>query len=101
VSVSIGDKEAQREFKVAFSPWSNLLSLRPVSLLMIISLMAGEEFLFVLDGKARITVGSESFDLDQGESATFWSAEEHTYAPAAGALLPVRVLSLRIDDKPA
>lgn len=61
---------------------------------------AGEEFVFVLEGKARINVGSESFELEQGESATFWSAEEHFYAPAPGSPLPVKVLSLRIDDKP-
>jgi transcriptional regulator with XRE-family HTH domain len=61
---------------------------------------AGEEFVFVLEGVARITVGDKDFDLAQGESATFWSAEEHRYAPASGSPLPVRVLSVRIDDKP-
>lgn len=61
---------------------------------------AGEEFVFVLAGRARISVGSESFELAEGESATFWSAEEHIYAPADGSPLPVRVLSLRIDDRP-
>jgi len=60
----------------------------------------GEEFVYVLSGRARITVGTKQFDLDEGESATFWSAEEHRYAPA-GDMLPVRVLSVRIDDKPA
>jgi hypothetical protein len=55
---------------------------------------------FVLTGVARINVGPESFDLAEGESATFWSAEEHSYAPAEGAKLPVRVLSVRIDDRP-
>lgn len=62
---------------------------------------AGEEMVYVLKGRAQITVGPEVFTLDEGESATFWSAEEHYYAPAEGAELPVRVLSVRIDDKPA
>ena len=57
----------------------------------------GEEMVYVLNGRAEISVGSETFTLDEGESATFWSAEEHSYAPAAGAELPVRVLSVRID----
>jgi transcriptional regulator with XRE-family HTH domain len=60
----------------------------------------GEEFVYVLEGAATITVGDEVFELDAGESATFWSAEEHRYAPAPGSRLPVRVLSVRIDDKP-
>lgn len=59
----------------------------------------GEEFVYVLEGTAAITVGSEVFELSAGESATFWSAEEHRYAPALGSPLPVRVLSIRIDDK--
>jgi transcriptional regulator with XRE-family HTH domain len=61
---------------------------------------AGEEFVFVLAGEARITVGREVFELSQGESATFWSAEEHIYAPAPDSKLPVTILSIRIDDKP-
>lgn len=61
---------------------------------------SGEEMVYVLKGTARISVGSESFDLGEGETATFWSAEEHAYAPAEGTKLPVRVLSVRIDDRP-
>ncbi|RYG24141.1 XRE family transcriptional regulator [bacterium] len=57
----------------------------------------GEEMVYVLNGRAEISVGSETFTLDEGESVTFWSAEEHAYAPAEGAELPVRVLSVRID----
>lgn len=60
----------------------------------------GEEMVYVLKGTARIEVGTESFDLAEGEAATFWSAEEHSYAPAEGAKLPVRVLSIRADDRP-
>lgn len=62
---------------------------------------SGEEMVYVLKGKAQIVVGPETFTLEEGESATFWSAEEHSYAPAEGAELPVRVLSVRIDDRPA
>jgi transcriptional regulator with XRE-family HTH domain len=61
---------------------------------------AGEEMVYVLRGEARINVGPESFTLEEGESATFYSSEEHSYAPAEGAELPVRVLSIRIDDTP-
>jgi len=60
---------------------------------------AGEEMVYVLKGTARITVGAETFELTKGECATFWSAEEHSYAPAEDSRLPVRVLSVRIDDQ--
>lgn len=60
---------------------------------------AGEEMVYVLKGTARIEVGPESFDLAEGESATFWSAEAHSYAPAEGSDMPVRVLSIRVDDR--
>lgn len=59
----------------------------------------GEEMVYVLKGRAEIHVGPESFILEEGESATFWSAEEHAYAPAAGTKLPVRLLSIRVDDR--
>lgn len=60
---------------------------------------AGEEMVYVLKGTAQIEVGPERFDLCEGESATFWSAEAHSYAPAPGSSLPVRVLSIRVDDR--
>jgi transcriptional regulator with XRE-family HTH domain len=56
----------------------------------------GEEMIYVLQGRAAVTVGSQSFELDEGECATFWSAEEHRYAPANGSKLPVRLLSITI-----
>lgn len=62
---------------------------------------SGEEFVYVLNGQARIRVGSETHDLSEGESITFWSAEEHSYAPVPGSKLPARVLSVRIDDRVA
>jgi transcriptional regulator with XRE-family HTH domain len=61
----------------------------------------GEEMVYVLKGTARITVGPQSFDLAEGECATFWSSEEHFYAPAEGADLPVRVLSVTNHRGPA
>ncbi|MGV3613974.1 MAG: helix-turn-helix domain-containing protein [Fimbriimonas sp.] len=61
---------------------------------------AGEEMAYVLSGTARILIGAEEVTLREGECVTFWSAEEHAYAPAEGSPLPVRVLSIRIDDRP-
>jgi quercetin dioxygenase-like cupin family protein len=43
---------------------------------------AGEEFLFCLRGRARLTVAGRSYTLEEGDAATFWSAEKHSYAPA-------------------
>lgn len=57
----------------------------------------GEEFAYVLEGEALISVGQDEFLLKQGESVTFWSAEQHTYAPAPGSTLPARILSVRVD----
>jgi quercetin dioxygenase-like cupin family protein len=58
---------------------------------------SGEEHVFVLSGSAIISVGSDSIQLEEGESLTFWSAELHSYAPAEGSSLPVRLLSVRVD----
>lgn len=57
----------------------------------------GEEFLYVLEGRARLEVGDEVIELETGEAAIFWSAEPHRYAPADTSALPVRMLSVRID----
>ena len=57
----------------------------------------GEEFAYVLEGEAVITVGKKKHRLKQGESITFWSAEPHSYAPADPEKGPVRILSLRVD----
>ncbi len=55
----------------------------------------GEEFVYVLAGKLRLTVGSTVFTLAKGESICFWSGEPHCYAPAGRT--PARVLSIRVD----
>lgn len=59
----------------------------------------GEEFVYVLEGTASITVGATTTTLATGESMAFRSAEPHTYAPAEGSLLPVRLLMVRFDEK--
>lgn len=56
----------------------------------------GEEMVYVLSGRATITIGRQVVHLDCGESATFWSSEEHIYAPAEGSVLPVRLLSATV-----
>lgn len=58
---------------------------------------AGEEHVFVLSGNAVVFVGNDSIDLGPGESITFWSVEPHSYSPASGSELPVRLLSVRVD----
>ena len=57
----------------------------------------GEEFAYVLEGEAIISVGKKKYRLKEGESITFWSAEPHKYAPAAPSKVPVRILSVRVD----
>lgn len=61
----------------------------------------GEEMVFVLRGRALLKVGGREITLEEGESATFWSAEEHSYAPAEKTDPPPLVLSIRIDDRPS
>lgn len=59
----------------------------------------GEEMVYVLEGSIRLSVGSEAVVLECGESATFWSSEQHIYAPAAGSALPARVLSVTVHAR--
>ena len=61
---------------------------------------AGEEFVYVLRGSAKVRIGNKSVVLKTGEAVTFWSAELHSYAPATGSALPAQLLSVRIDDRP-
>ena len=55
----------------------------------------GEEFVYVLSGKLRLTVGAQVFDLSSGESMCFHSGEPHRYAPMGKGA--ARVLSIRVD----
>ncbi len=59
----------------------------------------GEEFVYVLDGAAKITVGLAVVTLVRGESMVFRSVEPHTYAPVEGSTLPARLLMVRLDDR--
>lgn len=56
----------------------------------------GEEMVYVLEGTLMLEVGGEPHELNQGESATFWSSEPHLYAPAEGAPTPVKILSITV-----
>jgi transcriptional regulator with XRE-family HTH domain len=44
----------------------------------------GEECVLVLEGAVRATVGSEVFDLDEGDSLQYSSSLPHTYEVRAG-----------------
>lgn len=57
---------------------------------------AGEEMIYCLEGEGFVYVGAEEIRLRAGECVTFWSAEEHSYAPVVEGE-PVRFLSMRID----
>lgn len=62
----------------------------------------GEEFVFCLRGEARLTVAGRSYLLTPGDAATFWSAEQHQYAPAeplAGGDPSVLLLSVWVHEK--
>ncbi|MBC8104273.1 MAG: cupin domain-containing protein [Cytophagales bacterium] len=48
----------------------------------------GEEFVFCLHGAARLTISGKAYFLNEGDAATFWCAEPHTYAPASGSVPP-------------
>lgn len=55
----------------------------------------GEEFVYVLAGRARIGVSGIDYVLEEGESMEFWGTEPHSYGPADDR--PARVLSVRIN----
>lgn len=59
----------------------------------------GEEMVFVLKGTAKLKVGPQVFELQEGESATFWSSEEHSYAPADRSPVPVKILSVVVQQR--
>lgn len=54
----------------------------------------GEEFVYVLDGSAQISVGKELYKLEKGESICLDPRRIHSYAPTKGektSLLCVRI----------
>ena len=57
----------------------------------------GEEFVYVLSGRAQIEVSGRVHTLEEGESITFWSAAPHRYLPGASDEPPARLLSVRVD----
>ena len=63
---------------------------------------AGEEFIFCLKGSAKLTVAGKVYELSEGDAATFWSAEPHSYGPSDHAIkseqLPVLLLSVWISS---
>lgn len=62
----------------------------------------GEELVFCLRGRAKLTVAGRGYCLGEGDAAAFWSAERHTYSPmedAAEDELPVRLLTVWIDTR--
>jgi len=60
----------------------------------------GEEWVYVLSGKAIVTINGTPYALEQGESLIFRSAEPHSYAPAeADSSQPATLISVRLDDR--
>ena len=57
----------------------------------------GEEYVYVLSGRAKITIGKSELILEEGESVSFWSVEPHSYAPADPSDPPATILSVRVD----
>ena len=61
----------------------------------------GEELVFCLRGAARITVAGRAYVLGEGDAATFWPSERHSYAPATDddEKLPVLLLVVWVDSR--
>ena len=61
----------------------------------------GEELVFCLRGTAKITVASREYALNEGDAATFWSSERHSYAPSTDddENLPVLLLIVWLDAR--
>ena len=57
----------------------------------------GEEFVYILSGKVRITVGTQVHELSEGDSMCFWAAELHHYEPIESDS-PAKILSIVIDS---
>lgn len=58
---------------------------------------AGEEFVHVLRGSAKIVINDSEIVLAEGESVTFWSGEPHSYGPAVPGS-PAKIVSVRVDS---
>ncbi len=55
---------------------------------------SGEEFVYCLQGRLRLTVGKEQFILNPGDGASFWSRYRHRYESEmpADSPTPTRIL---------
>jgi transcriptional regulator with XRE-family HTH domain len=60
-----------------------------------------EELVFCLRGTAKLTVAGREYLLNEGDAATFWSSERHSYAPATDddEKLPVLLLIVWLDSR--
>jgi len=59
----------------------------------------GEEWVMVLEGHVRLTIGIRKIDLGRYESCFFNAGEQHHYEPL-GETLPVVLLSIVLDPFP-
>jgi transcriptional regulator with XRE-family HTH domain len=62
----------------------------------------GEEFVFCLRGTAKLLVAGRPYVLSEGDAASFWCTEKHTYGVAEGAdeeKLPVILLTVWVDTR--
>lgn len=62
----------------------------------------GEELVFCLRGTAKLNVGGRTYALGEGDAASFWCSEKHTYGVADGTEdenLPVLLLTIWVDAR--
>lgn len=57
-----------------------------------LSVHDGEEFIFVLDGVAALTIGEDAFDLEAGDSVYYLSTTPHLIAAKSGQATILAVL---------
>jgi transcriptional regulator with XRE-family HTH domain len=59
----------------------------------------GEEFVYVLSGKAIVEIAGTEWTLREGEAITFRSGEAHRYRPAPRQRGVVRLLAVRVNSR--
>ena len=57
-----------------------------------ISVHSGEEFVYVLEGQANLTIAKDSYDLEPGDSAYYLSTTPHLIAAAKGTATILAVI---------
>jgi transcriptional regulator with XRE-family HTH domain len=63
---------------------------------------SGEEFVYCLQGRLKLTINSETIILEQGDSATFRSGYRHRYEsdlPVGPGVEPTRMLMVWIEEE--